>query len=99
MKKIGKALALGDLVLCLALVIVYGFTGGLKWQQTAVAEMVVEEEAEKEIRRIALTFDDGPHPSYTEELLDGLKERGVHATFFVTGEHAQLHPDIIIRKA
>ena len=58
MKKIGKALALGDLVLCLALVIVYGFTGGLKWQQTAVAEMVVEEEAEKEIRRIALTFDD-----------------------------------------
>lgn len=58
MKKIGKALALGDLVLCLALVIVYGFTSGLKWQQTAVAEMVVEEEAEKEIRRIALTFDD-----------------------------------------
>ena len=41
--------------------------------------------------------DDGPHPSYTEELLDGLKERGVHATFFVTGEHAQLHPDIIKR--
>lgn len=58
MKKIGKALALGDLVLCLALVIVYSFTGGLKWQQTAVEEMVVEEEAEKEIRRIALTFDD-----------------------------------------
>ena len=97
MKKIGKALALGDLVLCLALVIVYGFTGGLKWQQTAVEEMVVEEEAEKEIRRIALTFDDGPHPSYTEELLDGLKERGVQATFFVTGEHAQLHPVIIKR--
>lgn len=41
--------------------------------------------------------DDGPHPSYTEQLLDGLKERGVQATFFVTGEHAQLHPDIIER--
>ena len=41
--------------------------------------------------------DDGPHPSYTEQLLDGLKERGVHATFFVTGEHAELHPDIIKR--
>ena len=37
------------------------------------------------------------HPVYTERLLDGLKERGVHATFFVTGEHAKLHPEIIQR--
>lgn len=51
----------------------------------------------EESQRIALTFDDGPHPKYTELLLDGLKERGVHATFFVTGEHAKLHPDIIRR--
>lgn len=49
------------------------------------------------LKKIALTFDDGPHPSYTEQLLDGLKERGVHVTFFVTGEHAELHPDIIKR--
>ena len=42
-------------------------------------------------KKIALTFDDGPHPYYTEQLLDGLKERGVKATFFVTGEHAELH--------
>lgn len=41
--------------------------------------------------------DDGPHPQYTEQLLDGLKERGVKATFFVTGEHAELHPDVIAR--
>jgi len=53
---------------------------------------VVEEE-----KKIALTFDDGPHPYYTEQLLDGLKERGVVATFFVTGEHAVLHPDVIRR--
>lgn len=50
-----------------------------------------------DIRRVALTFDDGPHPVYTEQLLDALKERGVKATFFVTGEHAELHPDIIKR--
>ena len=50
-----------------------------------------------EVKRVALTFDDGPHPAYTEQLLDGLKERGVVATFFVTGEHAELHPDIIKR--
>ena len=50
-----------------------------------------------EVKQIALTFDDGPHPFYTEQLLDGLKERGVQVTFFVTGEHASLHPDIIKR--
>ena len=50
-----------------------------------------------EVRKIAITFDDGPHPSYTAQLLDGLKERGIHATFFVTGEHAELHPDVIER--
>ncbi len=48
-------------------------------------------------KKIALTFDDGPHPYYTEQLLDGLKERGIKASFFVTGEHAKLHPDIIKR--
>lgn len=54
-------------------------------------------EKDTEAQKIALTFDDGPHPYYTEQLLDGLKERGVVATFFVTGEHASLHPDVIKR--
>lgn len=51
-----------------------------------------------EPKKIALTFDDGPHPKYTEQLLDGLKERGVAATFFVTGENAENYPDIIRRE-
>lgn len=37
--------------------------------------------------KVALTFDDGPHPVYTPKLLDGLKKRGVHATFFVVGKN------------
>lgn len=48
-------------------------------------------------KKVALTFDDGPHPHYTEQLLDGLKERGVKVTFFVTGEHAALHPEVVLR--
>ncbi len=48
-------------------------------------------------KKIALTFDDGPHPYYTEQLLDGLKERGVHATFFVMGKHVELYPEMIER--
>ncbi len=48
-------------------------------------------------KKIALTFDDGPHPYYTEQLLDGLKDRGVKATFFVTGMHAEEYPEVIQR--
>ena len=33
-------------------------------------------------KKIALTFDDGPHEKYTPMLLDGLKERNVSASFF-----------------
>ena len=58
---------------------------------------IAEPQISSDVRRVALTFDDGPHPIYTEPLLDGLKERGVKATFFVTGENASLHPDIIKR--
>lgn len=58
---------------------------------------IQKETEENVIKKVAITFDDGPHPRYTAQLLDGLKERGVKATFFVTGEHALLHPDVIER--
>lgn len=62
------------------------------------AEQIQPDEARTEQRRrVALTFDDGPHPVYTEELLDGLKERGVKATFFVIGENIPGNEDIIRR--
>lgn len=48
-------------------------------------------------KKIAITFDDGPHPYYTEQLLDGLKERGVKATFFVTGMNVEQYPDVVRR--
>ena len=53
---------------------------------------------EEQVKKIALTFDDGPHPKYTEQLLDGLKERNVIVTFFVTGENAENYPEIIKRE-
>lgn len=54
-------------------------------------------EAGVEIRRIALTFDDGPHPYYTDLLLDGLAERGVKVTFFLLGENIEGREDVIRR--
>ena len=46
---------------------------------------------------IALTFDDGPSPETTEHLLDGLKERGAHATFFLIGEQIDGIEDVVTR--
>ncbi len=46
---------------------------------------------------VALTFDDGPHASYTPQILDILKRHGAHATFFVLGSNAARHPGILAR--
>ena len=46
---------------------------------------------------IALTFDDGPNPPYTEEILDILKKYHVKATFFLIGLHVDEYPDLVRR--
>lgn len=46
-------------------------------------------------KAVALTFDDGPHPVKTPEILELLSNYGIHATFFVTGDNASLYPEII----
>lgn len=46
-------------------------------------------------KRIALTFDDGPHAAYTAEILSILKEYGVKATFFVVGHNAESYPALV----
>lgn len=45
----------------------------------------------------ALTYDDGPNPPYTTEILDLLKAEGVKATFFLVGENVARHPDVAKR--
>ena len=47
--------------------------------------------------RIALTFDDGPHPRYTPVILDLLAEYDIPATFFVVGSNAETYPDLVRR--
>ncbi len=46
-------------------------------------------------REVWLTIDDGPDPADTPRLLDLLAARGAHATFFVIGENAARHPELI----
>ena len=51
----------------------------------------------KEANYVALTFDDGPSGKYTRKLLDGLYDRGVHATFLLCGYRMQDDPDVAQR--
>jgi peptidoglycan-N-acetylglucosamine deacetylase len=48
---------------------------------------------------VALTFDDGPNPDATPLILDTLAEKGVRATFFVLGSHAERWPELVRRMA
>lgn len=49
----------------------------------------------KHLREIALTFDDGPHPNYTPQILDVLQRYGVKATFFSIGRQVEAYPQIV----
>ncbi len=80
----------------------YGVKTGASRQQsvkgtvyTSVGETAHQRPVEK--KTVALTFDDGPHPIYTPRLLEGLKERGVHVTFFLIGQNIDGNEDIILR--
>jgi len=46
-------------------------------------------------KKIALTFDDGPHPVYTKEILEILDSYGIRATFFVIGVNAAAYPELV----
>jgi len=50
-------------------------------------------------RAVALTFDDGPNPDATPPILDALRDRGVKATFFILGRHAERWPELVKRVA
>jgi peptidoglycan/xylan/chitin deacetylase (PgdA/CDA1 family) len=52
---------------------------------------------ESDRKVVALTFDDGPNPNATPLILDTLAEKGVRATFFVLGSHAERWPELVRR--
>lgn len=45
--------------------------------------------------KVALTFDDGPDPVWTQQILDILKEKNVKATFFIIGQNAEYYPGLV----
>ena len=98
----------GVLMACYAcLLVIGGLLTWLKYDYNAVKMDDVREACgyvsasatSVEAPEIALTFDDGPSAAWTPALLDGLKERGVKATFFLIGENADKNPEIVKRMA
>lgn len=98
----------GVLMACYAcLLVISGLLTWLKYDYNAVKLEDVREACgyvsasatPVEAPKIALTFDDGPSAAWTPALLDGLKERGVKATFFLIGENADKNPEIVKRMA
>lgn len=106
-KKIGQLLLAAGIDLVLLLVLLHGTLGRGFCETTKTGASGTgywESDREQETVRafpeekvVALTFDDGPHPVCTKDLLDGLKKRGVEATFFLMGSNIEGNEDIVRR--
>ncbi len=58
-----------------------------------------EEQEQQPAGYVALTFDDGPSGALTQQLLDGLRDRGARATFFLCGYRVDQYPELMDRYA
>lgn len=75
----------------IAVILVFGMVSFLL---TPYAKTYSAEHISQGKKQIALTFDDGPG-KYTAELLDGLRERGIKASFFLMGCKAERRPELV----
>lgn len=86
---------MGKRILALALLLVPLACRGFAAVDTAQASGTAP--LPQEPLYIALTFDDGPRRETTERLLDGLRERGASATFFLIGRQIPGNEDLVRR--
>jgi len=66
-------------------------------EQKQTSSQVFYNSKSRNLKQIALTFDDGPDAYYTPQILDILKQYNIKATFFIIGVRAQAHPEIVHR--
>lgn len=69
------------------------------WSKRNPSVAAWKEQEAGEKKCVALTFDDGPNARYTKPLLDGLKKRGIHASFFLVGECMDGKEDLVTQMA
>lgn len=85
------------LCLCLCVALCGWMLSAFSFSASAGARVVYRYAASDGRLRVALTFDDGPHPKYTPQILDILAQYGVPATFFAVGENVAAYPEIAKR--
>jgi len=69
-------------------------TLGVLWPQCGMYGDALEK-GKSGSRALALTFDDGPHPVTTRQVLEILEQHGARATFFLLGHKVEAHPDVV----
>lgn len=95
MKKLKKW---GSITVCAILLInSFGFFPTLSVEASRKKDVDIYHKNENKYMKIALTFDDGPHPRYTPQILETLSKFGIKATFFVVGVNARNYPDTLER--
>jgi peptidoglycan/xylan/chitin deacetylase (PgdA/CDA1 family) len=71
---------------------------GMRFQSTVLSQFqgttIRDAKLDSQHKAIALTFDDGPWPTATPQILDILKENNIKATFFWVGRYLQTYPEI-----
>ncbi|WP_312201779.1 polysaccharide deacetylase family protein, partial [Anaerospora hongkongensis] len=82
-------LRLWSMITVLAILAAGGTLGSLEKQNKIIRQVPTTHKV------VAFTFDDGPHPGTTPELLKILREKGVKATFFILGRNAETHCDLL----
>ena len=90
--------------MCVAFVVAFCAWQLIFWTEPRAAFAVAERLPPNVVWRIAtdkpfvaLSFDDGPDPTYTPQVLEILERNGAHATFFLIGDRARSHPELVQR--
>lgn len=72
-------------------------TGALRWARTVLLPLSSAMRVRTEDRVMALTYDDGPDPEHTPQILAALARRDVRATFFLLADAAERHPGLVLQ--
>ena len=84
------------IILIITTVLVF-FNSIFIYSESINDEEIFIKNGSRDKKLIALTFDDGPHPKETNQVLDVLKKYNIKATFFIAGKHANWYPKALVR--
>jgi peptidoglycan/xylan/chitin deacetylase (PgdA/CDA1 family) len=76
----------------IGLILAAGLSASAKPEHHAVSPATMAAQAATASKYVYLTFDDGPHPRYTAQILAILRKYGVRATFFEVGQNVSRYP-------